>query len=151
MEIKYLKKLESFYNNNSKISRIGVTEQEIIAFEQEFSIKFPKAYKEFLFLAGNRDNILDDWNRSFDYLDWIQENIKESMDEVNLNLKPFFAFAEYGNNQCLFFFLDEGENPPVYAYYEDKIEENGKNVFYIKFRDSFSECIDGSTDCVLSK
>lgn len=74
------------------------------------------------------------------------------MDDVNLQMKPFFVFANYGNDQCMFFFLDEGENPPVYAYYEDKIEDdNGKNVFYIKFRNSFSEYIDRCIDYALSE
>lgn len=151
MELKYLKKLENYYNSNPKISKIGVPEQEIEKFEQKFNVKFPQAYKEFLSLAGNRDNILGDWNRGFEHIDWIQENLKESMGNVNLHLKPFFVFAEYGRNQALFFFLNEGENPPIYAYYEDKIEENNKNVFYIKFRDSFSEYIERCIDEDLKK
>lgn len=153
MELTYLQKLENFYNNNPKISRIGVTEQEIVKFEKKFSIKFPKAYKEFLFLAGNRDNILDDWNRNFDYLDWIQENIQESMDNVNLHLNPFFVFAEYANDQCLFFFLDEGENPPIYIYAEDKFHKNekGEYVYCKKTFNTFSDFIDKSIDEALSK
>lgn len=143
MKLTYLKQLEDYYNKNSKISRIGVSESKIEEFEQKYNLKFPKAYKEFLFLAGNRDSILNPWERGFDYLDLIQTNLKESMDDVNLHLKPYFIFAEYGGDQCLFFFLDGGENPPIYAYYEDKIvDDKGEEVFYIKFRNSFSEYID---------
>ncbi len=41
--------------------------------------------------------------------------------------------------------------PPVYAYYEEKVEENNKDLFYIKFRDSFSEYIEGCIDEDLKK
>ena len=66
------------------------------------------------------------------------------MQNVNLNLKPFFAFASYDRDQFLFFFLDEGDNPPVYQYAEDKFHKNEQNeyVYYTKFRDSFSEYIE---------
>lgn len=141
MQIEYLTKMKSTPIIKGHENR-GNSEIEIEKLEEKLKIKFPKAYKEFLFLGGKYQNCIDDWNTDSQYLDWMQENIKESMDDVNLDLKPFFVCAEYGNDQCLFFFLDEGENPPIYAYYEDKIEENGKNVFYIKFRNSFSEYID---------
>ena len=111
MELTYLKKLEDFYNNNPKFSKIGVPEKKIEKLEQELNVKLPKAYKEFLFLAGNRDSILNPWERGFDYLDLIQTNLKESMNDVSLHLKPHFIFAEYGSDQCLFFFLDEGAPP----------------------------------------
>ncbi|SDI48586.1 SMI1 / KNR4 family (SUKH-1) [Chryseobacterium taeanense] len=150
MQIEYLKKMKNtpiIKGNENK----GNSETEIEKLEQKLNIKFPKAYKEFLFLGGKYQNCIDDWNTDSQYLDWMQENIKESMDEVNLDLKPFFAFANYERDQCLFFFLNGDENPPVYAYYEDKIEEEGKEVFYSKFRNSFSEYIDRSIDYALSK
>lgn len=142
MNIQYLTKMKNTPVINGETNR-GISEQKIEKLEQEFNIKFPKAYKEFLFLGGEYQNCIDDWNTDYQYLDWMQANLKESMDDIDLHLKPHFIFAEYNNNQCMFFFLDEGENPPVYAYYEDKIEdEAGKEVFYIKFRNSFSEYID---------
>jgi len=140
MQIEYLTKMK----NTPKIGKWenkGISEQEIEKLEQKFNIQFPKAYKEFLFLGGEFDNCID-WETSAEYLNWRQENIQESMNSVNLNLKPFFAFANYERDQFLFFFLNGEENPPIYAYYEDKIEEDGKEVFYTKFRDSFSEYID---------
>jgi len=151
MEIKYLKKLENFYNENPKISKVGVSEQEINKLEQELNIKLPIVYKEFLFLAGNGDSLLDSWERGFNYLDLMQINLKESMNEVNLHLNPFFVFEEYGNNQCQFFFLNENENPPIYAYYEDKTEENGKEVYYKKTKNSFSELIEKRIDYTLNQ
>ena len=85
-------------------------EQEIEKFEQNFNVKFPKAYKEFLSLAGNRDNILGDWNRGFEHIDWIQENLKESMRNVNLHLKPFL-YLQSMEEIRLYFFLNDGDNP----------------------------------------
>ena len=131
MKLKYLKKLESYYNSNPKISKIGVPEQEIEKFEQNFNVKFPKAYKEFLSLAGNRDNILGDWNRGFEHIDWIQENLKESMRNVNLHLKPFFVFAEYGRDQALFFFLNDGDNPPLFMLITKKRLKKTIKIFFI--------------------
>jgi hypothetical protein len=130
MEIKYLKKLEDYYNSNPKISKIGVPEQDIEKFEQKFNVKFPKAYKEFLSLAGNRDNILGDWNRGFEHLDWIQENLKESMRNVNLHLKPFFVFAEYGRDQALFFFLNDDDNPLFMLIMKRRLKKTMK-IFFI--------------------
>lgn len=75
------------------------------------------------------------------------------MENINLHMKPFFVFANYGNDQCLFFFLDEGENPPIYIYAADKFHKNEKDeyVYYKKTDNSFSECIEGFIDHALSK
>ena len=152
MEIKYLTKMK----NTPKIGRFenkGISELEIAKLESEFKIKFPQAYKEFLFLGGKREFILEGWSTEAQYLDWIQANIKESMDDVNLKLKPFFVFAEYNNNQCLFFFLNDGENPPIYVYAEDKVHQNekGEFVYYVKQDNFFSEYIDRCIDEALKK
>ncbi len=148
MEIQYLTKMK----NNPKIGRWenrGISEQKIEKLEQDFKIKFPQAYKEFLFLGGEFQNCID-WNTNYQYLDWTQTNLKESMDDVNLKLTPNFIFADYNRDQCLFFFLDEGDNPPVYIYAEEKFHKNekGEYVYYVKTNNSFSdfidECIDGA-------
>lgn len=127
MEIQYLTKMK----NNPKIGRWenrGISEQKIEKLEQDFKIKFPQAYKEFLFLGGEFQNCID-WNTNYQYLDWTQTNLKESMDDVNLHLKPHFIFGEYGNDQCLFFFLDEGDNPPIYMRKKNFIKMRKENMF----------------------
>lgn len=152
MEIQYLKKLEKFYNDHPNVSKMGVSELKIEQLEQELNVKLPIGYKEFLFLAGNRNSIFGSWESGFEYLDLIQTNLKESMDDVNLHLKPHFIFGEYGNDQCLFFFLDEGENPPIYIYAEEKFHKNekGEYVYYKKTNNSFSDCIDGFIESTLN-
>ena len=109
MEIKYLTKMK----NTPKIGRFenkGISELEIAKLESEFKIKFPQAYKEFLFLGGKREFILEGWSTEAQYLDWIQANIKESMDDVNLKLKPFLFLLNIIIINA-YFFLNDGENP----------------------------------------
>jgi hypothetical protein len=144
MEIKYLKNLEDFYSNNIKISRIGVAESEIEKLETDLGVKLPQAYREFLFLAGRRDNIIGDWNSEFDDLEFIQEYAADAFKGVGLQMRPFWCFAEYCDaDSSLFFFLDEGDDPPVYNFAAEKIikDESGNRVFFKKTDNSFSICI----------
>ena len=104
------------FNQNEKHPKIGrfenkgISELEIAKLESEFKIKFPQAYKEFLFLGGKREFILEGWSTEAQYLDWIQANIKESMDDVNLKLKPFLFLLNIIIINA-YFFLNDGENP----------------------------------------
>ncbi|THD32923.1 SMI1/KNR4 family protein [uncultured Flavobacterium sp.] len=143
MEIEYLIKMK----NTPKIKYIanrGLSEEKIEQVESKMGIKFPKAFKEFLYLGGDYEEIINDWNRGFDNLELIQEEAEESFVRVGLGLTNFFAFAEYARDQFIFFFLDEGENPPVYMFAEEKFHKNdqGEYVYYKKTDTSFSECID---------
>jgi SMI1 / KNR4 family (SUKH-1) len=152
MEIEYLIKMK----NTPKIKNVenrGISEIKINELEQKLNIKLPKAYKEFLFLGGDYEELLSGWEREFDDLDWIQDLAKKSMQRVDLSLKPLFAFAEYGNDQFLFFFLSEGDNPAVYTYDEMKIhkDEQGNYAYYKKTDETFSKCIDDLIDEALKK
>ena len=152
MEIKYLTKLKETPRIGSWEIE-GISEEKIIDLENQLKIKLPLAFKEYLFLAGEFENILTGWDRGFDNLDYYQEEVLASMQNVNLHLKPFFVFATYGNDQALFFFLDEGDNPPVYAYDEMKIhkDEQGNKVFYKKTKNSFVELIEKHIEQVLKQ
>ncbi|SDI48635.1 SMI1 / KNR4 family (SUKH-1) [Chryseobacterium taeanense] len=152
MQIEYLTQMKNTPIIKGDQNR-GISEQEIEKLEQKFNIQFPKAYKEFLFLGGKYQNCIDDWDTDYLYLDWKQENLHESMSNVNLVLSPIFVFAAYDTDQCLFFFLNEGENPSVYIYAEEKFHKNnnGEYVYYKKLFNSFSDCIDKSIDEALSK
>ncbi|CDN73746.1 SMI1/KNR4 family protein [Elizabethkingia anophelis] len=151
MEIKYLKKMKDTPKIGQWVNR-GISEQEIAKLEQEFNISFPQAYKEFLYLGGDFQNCVE-WSTNYEYLDWRQDNIKDSMSNVNLHLKSFFVFVVYGNDQCLFFFLKDGENPPIYVYAEDKFHQNekGEFVYYVKQDNFFTEYIDRCIDEALKK
>jgi hypothetical protein len=152
MEIKYLTKLKE----TPKIGRWenrGVPETKIEGLENQLKIKLPLAFKEYLFLAGEFNNIIGDWDGSFGDLDWIQDQAKESMENVNLSLKPYFAFAEYGRDQFLFFFLNEGDNPAVYTYDEMKIhkDEQGNQTYYKMTKPSFVNFVEKHIDEALKK
>lgn len=152
MGIEYLKNLENIYTTNIKLSRIGVSETEISNLENNLNLKLPKAYKEFLFIAGKRDSIIGDWNRGYDDLEFMQEYAKEAFQRVGLQMKPFWCFAEYNDaDSSLFFFLDEGDNPPVYNFVADKVilDDNGEEVFYKKTHESFLAFIDKKIDNAL--
>jgi hypothetical protein len=130
MQIEYLTKMKNTPKIGSWENR-GISEQEIEKLEQKFGIEFPKAYKEFLFLGGEFQNAID-WDTITEYLDWTQENIKESMENINLHINPFFVFANYGNDQCLFFFFGEGENPPIYMQKRNFTKIVMENMYIIK-------------------
>jgi hypothetical protein len=152
MEIEYLKALQNIYNVNKKLSRIGVSEFEISNLENSLNLKLPKAYKEFLFIAGKRDNILDGWNRGYDDLEFMQEYAHEAFQRVGLQMKPFWCFAEYNDaDSSLFFFLDEGDNPSIYNFVADKVilDDNGEEVYYKKTHESFSAFIDKKIESAL--
>ncbi|UIR57864.1 SMI1/KNR4 family protein [Sphingobacterium sp. SRCM116780] len=151
MEIQYLTKMK----NNPKVGRFeneGISEVEIEKLEQWFTIKFPQAYKEFLYLGGKTEQIIDGWSSEAKYLNWRQQNIKESMESIDLKLRPYFAFADFNGSNCFFFFIGEGDNPSIYKYDENKIytNENGDEIYYKKTEDSFSDFIDSFIDYALS-
>ncbi|AIL47269.1 SMI1/KNR4 family protein [Elizabethkingia anophelis] len=154
MELEYLKRLEEYYKNTPKVSKIGVSIENIENLEKELHLKFPKAYKEFLYLSGKRDNILGSFERGFENLESIQELAKSRINLENLSLKQIWCFAEYNDaDSFMFFFLNNEENPPVYSFIAEKglTDNNDKPVSYLKFRDSFSEYIEGCIDEALKK
>lgn len=114
----------------------------------------PKAYKEFLFLGGKYDNIINSFELSFDNLEYMQELAEARTNTENLTLKNLWCFAEYGDaDSFMFFFLNDGENPPVYNFIAEKGLLNDKEelVSYKKLRDSFSEYIEKAIDEALKK
>jgi hypothetical protein len=124
MEIKYLKLLQENptdgYSFNKPIPESEITELEVLFNEGKI---FPRALREILFLAGNFCYVLDfgieDTQRE------LQEFVREELKETNQNIsRPFYAIDTYnGNDQFLFIFLDEGDDPPVYQaqYYEENL------------------------------
>ncbi|MGB6093433.1 MAG: SMI1/KNR4 family protein [Moheibacter sp.] len=152
MNIQYLIKMQ----NTPKIGHFennGISESEIEQLEIKMGVKFPKAYKEFLYLGGEYESILQSWNRGFENLEFMQEDAQKTIQEVGLTLRPFWCFAEYDSaDSFLFFFLDEGDNPAVYnflsiEYFED---ENGDTIHYKQTHNTFSDCIDGKIDYALN-
>jgi hypothetical protein len=124
MQIEYLQDLA-----NNPVSYTGkrirpISEAEITALEHLYNNgkPFPNALKELLYLAGDYCYVLDygiDESQQE-----TQEFVKETMDLFGGGKqisRPFYAIDVYnGNDQFLFVYLDEGEDPPVYEaiYYK---------------------------------
>ncbi|MCX6318447.1 MAG: SMI1/KNR4 family protein [Bacteroidetes bacterium] len=119
MEITYLQKLKNNPTIFSESIR-GVSETEIAAYEKKLKVKFPKSYKEYLFLAGDYDGdllmlrgysgIRELGNPAF------QEHLEAVKKKAGVKIKrPYWVFT--GEEDCFdFFYLDENtENPNVYT------------------------------------
>lgn len=152
MNIKYLKKLEKNQAIDSSKMR-GVSEAEIAASETKLGIEFPVSYKEFLYFAGKvsgglSSQLMPD-RGSLDELTEGYHYLQEHLSKINIKIeRPIWAFSEMeGFAQCWFFYLDEGDDPPVWGliYTDDP-----KDTSYIyPINDTFSDFIDGMIDSAI--
>lgn len=114
MDIKFMNQVQE----NPKINRFSNEPMSLVdigELEKKYNKgkEFPKAFREFLFLAGNFNCYsFDDLG---DGLDTLQELAKEELEMAGQKVdKPFFAFSVY-NSQYSVIFLDETkEDPKVY-------------------------------------
>ena len=149
MEIQYLKKLVKNATIDGR-SIVGVSEKEIQEVEKKFNITFPKAYREFLFLAGKSCGELplyDTADLETLAADWHQEIMWEVLESTNAkkDIKhPFWMFAESnGCEQFAFFYLEDGEDPIVHTV------DYGWEEYTVEIKSSkktFSQYIDGRID-----
>lgn len=99
--------LEGFKNRGFSLDKIKQIEQKF-----NHGKKFPKAFREFLFLAGDFNNI------AFDDIDGIlelQEYAKEDMEMAGQILnKPFFAFDVLDSMYSVIFLDETDDDPKVY-------------------------------------
>jgi len=144
MTIQYLKKMASTPLN--KLDRAYViSESKIQQLEQLSGVQLPRAYKEYLYLRGEHGGFLD-WYIGSDIYDLVdlQEMTVETLSDVGYTMpKPFWNFADQDNGDVfLFFFLDEGDNPPVYYCDRSTYGINRKpEADYKKYYETFSDCI----------
>ncbi|AXG73629.1 hypothetical protein DVK85_05040 [Flavobacterium arcticum] len=126
MQIEYLQDLLNYPtrpgNTKSYWFNTPIPETEITALEDLYNngAPFPKALQELLYLAGDYCYVLDyGINESQQEL---QEDVRELINEYGKQItRPFYAVDVYnGNDQCLFIYLDEGDDPFVHeGYYSD--------------------------------
>jgi SMI1-KNR4 cell-wall len=150
MQIKYLKKLEKNKKIGGQTIR-GVSEIAIQTVEKKFKIKFPRAYKEYLLLAGEyagRLPIMDTDDLETISSDWHQEIMREEMEDTGTKIEPpFWLFAE--SNGCeifLFFYLDENTDDPNVYLVNYALEDRKRDIVNLNktFSKAISDAIDGA-------
>ncbi|TXF79497.1 hypothetical protein [Chryseobacterium sp.] len=78
--------LEGFKNRSFSLDKIKQIEQKF-----NHGKEFPKAFREFLFLAGDFNNIAFD---GIDGIEELQEYAKEDLEKTKQKVdKPFFCFS----------------------------------------------------------
>ncbi|TXF79491.1 SMI1/KNR4 family protein [Chryseobacterium sp.] len=99
--------LEGFKNRSFSLDKIKQIEQKF-----NHGKEFPKAFREFLFLAGDFNNIAFD---GIDGIEELQEYAKEDLEKTKQKVdKPFFAFHVYDGLYSVIFLDETNEDPKVY-------------------------------------
>ncbi len=113
MNIEYMVQVKNNPVLNFKNEPMTISDIEKLEKKYNKGKEFPKAFREFLFLAGNFNNFgFDDLGEG---LDALQELANEELEMAGQKVdKPFFTFDVY-NSQYSVIFLDETkEDPKVY-------------------------------------
>jgi hypothetical protein len=147
-DIQYLQKLR----DNPTMGRwqnIPIPISEITQLEALYNSgnPFPKALKELLFLAGGRCIVLDygATNSQQHLQEWVRQELLENGKVFS---RPFYAIDVYDGDYCIFLYLDEGDNPPLYyVYYED--EAAGDSLPLRQIQPSLSNLINNRVQRVI--
>ena len=131
MVVEYQKILIENLSWNEKNAE-GIDQVNISDKEASINKTFPKSYEEFLELAGKRFPFTRN-TMEFEKLDYMQEQLQSELKKYNLLLKKdCWVFAMYDGEQFLFFYWDEGDDPPVYlcmpCYVQDGADLIEKNA-----------------------
>ncbi len=113
MTIEYLTQMKENPKINNFVNR-GFSEDKIKEIELKYNsgIEFPKAFREFLYLGGDFNNV------AFDDIDGIlqlQDLAKEELEMAEQKVeKPFFAFSVYNSQYSVIFLNETNPDPKVY-------------------------------------
>jgi hypothetical protein len=121
-------------------------------YERKLNLKFPLAYKEFLFLAGDDSGNLNFLPGASDLEMLGKESYRarlfQQMKEANVDFdgRPIWVITEMdGFEQFLFFYLDEEVEDP--KMFQANLVEN---IRYFPSNETFSEFMDGLVDQSIS-
>jgi SMI1 / KNR4 family (SUKH-1) len=124
----------------------GCSEVEIQRIENDFGIKLPTLYREFLVTMGKRaGKLLEGLSAFFPNLlenrTTAEELVLNETEDGNLFDLPSdaFVFAQYIGMRFYFFRVQEGDDPPVYFYEEEK-------TYCTKIADTFSGFLENEID-----
>jgi hypothetical protein len=106
---------------------VGCTAEEVELLEQKIGAKLPKAYVEFLRIAGkSTGSFFAAETVTYDRLDFLQRlgaAIALSSDPSILEKKPFFIFEHQAYSTVYFFLEPYQEDPPTYSMTEEDPEK----------------------------
>jgi len=97
--------------------------KEISRIESFFSIELPSAYKDFLYYMGKEAGAFMRGSSVFyDEIFDLRAGSSRLLEEDEFKPLPdnTFVFWMHQGYQFAFFYLNEGDNPSVYFYYEGK-------------------------------
>ena len=151
MKIRFLHSLKDNIQIGEREMR-GITEEQITKYEEQLELRFPKAYKEFLFLAGEYPGslkLLDGVSTIEDLVDKeFKEYFKEDfLDLFNFNeVRPYWVFTQ-GAQAFFFMYLDENdEDPMVHRVEFFKIGEYEQTTTGSTFSEFINDLVDYSIE-----
>ena len=116
---------------------IGCSEEEILEIEQSAGFPLPKAYKDFMRIAGKKSGqFLRDCEIHYPQVIRTNERTKEFMGRFIDLPNPCYFFLNYIGVTELFF-SDEGDDPPIY-----KLDAVNGTDTYNQCAPSFWKCIE---------
>lgn len=127
MEIKYLKSVEQHPTLDGFTNR-GLSIEQIRELEDKFNNgkPFPKAFQEYLFLAGDFNNIAFDSPQG---LDSLQDEVKRALRAYDKTVdRPYFAFDVIDWNFMVILLDESAEDPKVYLCEPGRAKRNGEPV-----------------------
>ena len=167
MNIVYLKNLYQLYVDQDWLKYGGVPQKEIKSLELRIGFTLPIAYKEFLLIDGQDCPIMKVGYR-FKNVEEINRQAHDYFKEYDVGLdRDIWVVGESSGSMYIsFFYLDEGDNPPIYrfdfhhfeniAMYKEEMIEHGElieadeideeNEYLMKIYDSYSDYIDAKID-----
>lgn len=113
MEIKFMSKLEKAQKLLGSGIRKPYNESQIKDLEEQFNKgkKFPRAFREYLFLAGEYGGtgvVDEDWEE-------IREDCEEDLEYCGYSMeRPYFVFDRLDGQYSIFYLDEEDEDPKIY-------------------------------------
>jgi hypothetical protein len=132
MEITYLTQLSTF--NERPFPNEGLSMEQIRDLQEKFNKgkRFPKAFEEYLFIAGEYNNVAYD---SPDGLEELQEEVKVALESYGQTIdRPYFAFHSVDWNFLAILLDETDEDPKVYVFEPGVAKKTGSPVIrYAEF------------------
>jgi len=100
----------------------GCSRSDVKRIENYFEVRLPVVYKEFLYCMGrDADLFMKGSSAFYKEIFYLKEDLQSILDEYERSLPDnTFVFWAHQGYQFAFFYLDQGDNPAVYFYYEGR-------------------------------